>query len=75
MLVMQGYLYSVVRARILKAGFERIESFGFEDEDYCEYKILLKVCWRIDKKYSTQRASLYYFLPEKLVRLFLLKKV
>ena len=25
--------YSVVRARILKAGFERIESFRFEDEN------------------------------------------
>ena len=34
---MQGYLYSVVRAKILKAGFERIESFRFEDEN--EYEI------------------------------------
>ena len=42
-----------------------LESFKFED-DY-EYKILLKVCWRIDKKYSIQGALLYYFSPEKLV--------
>ena len=52
-----------------------LESFRFEDEEDYEYKILLKVCWRIDQKYSAQRASLYYFSREKLGRLFLLKNV
>ena len=32
----------------------------------------LKVFWRIFEKYSTRGASLYYFSPKKLVRLFLL---
>ena len=43
------------------------ESFTFEDEDFCEYKILLKVFSHIVKKYSTQKASLYHFSLEKLV--------
>ena len=51
-----------------------LESFTFEDKDDYEYKILLKVFSRIVKKYPTQKASLYYFLHEKLVQLFLLEK-
>ena len=35
----------------------------------------LKVFSRILEKYLTRKASLYYFLPEKLVRLFLVEKV
>ena len=35
----------------------------------------LKVFSRILEKYSTRKASLYCFLPEKLVRLFLLEKI
>ena len=35
----------------------------------------LKVFSRILEKYSTRKASLYCFIPEKLVRLFLLEKV
>ena len=35
----------------------------------------LKVFARIVEKFFTQGASLYYLPPEKLVRLFLLKKV
>ena len=34
-----------------------------------------KVFSRILEKYSSRKASLYNFLPEKLVRLFLLEKV
>jgi len=52
-----------------------LESFTFEDKDDYEYKILLKVFSRIVKKYSTQKASLYYFSLEKLVQSFLLEIV
>ena len=34
-----------------------------------------KVFWRIVEKYTIRKVSLYYFSPEKLVRLFLLEKV
>ena len=44
-------------------------------EDDYEYEIELKVCSRNLEEYSTRKASLYYFSPEKLVLLFLLKKV
>ena len=54
---------------------ERIDSFRFEDENDYEYEIQLKVFSRIVEKYSTRKASLYNFSPEKLVRLFLLEKV
>ena len=54
--------------------FHTLEWFRFEDEDNYEYEIQLKVFSRIVEKYSTLKASLYYFSPEKLVRLFLLEK-
>ena len=52
-----------IETRYRESIYMPLESFKFED-DY-EYKILLKVCWRIDKKYSIQGALLYYFSPEK----------
>ena len=53
---------------------DKLESFRFEDEDdFYEYAI--EDFSRILEKHSTRKASLYYFSPEKLVRLFLLEKV
>ena len=55
----------------------KLESFRFKDEDDYEYKIYmqLKAFSRTLEKYSTRKASLYYFSPEKFVRLFLLERV
>ena len=50
------------------------ETFTFEDEDdYKDEIINLKVfCIMLSTKYSPKRASLFFFLPKTLARLFLL---
>ena len=51
-----------------------VETFIFEDkDDYKDEIINLKVfCIMLSTKYSPKRASLFFFLPKTLARLFLL---
>ena len=59
---------------ILQLFKDKFESFRFEDEDDV-YEYAIEDFSRILEKYSARKASLHYFSPEKLVRLFLLEKV
>ena len=55
-----------------------VETLRFEDEDEddCEDEIWLNVFFRsYFQKIDTLKASFYFFIPEKLIRLFLLKEI
>ena len=53
----------------------RIETFMFEDENDYEYEIWFQVFSRIINKQTPRNSSLYFFSPEKLALLSLLKEV
>ena len=68
-----GHSFILFLPRIQQGGglVTKTEAFGYD----CEDEILLKFFSRILKNYTSRKASLYFFSPEKLARLFLLKEV
>ena len=53
----------------------KLEIFRFEDENDYEYKIWLTVFSHLFKRQTPRNSSLYFFSPEKLALLSLLKEV